>query len=228
MRLDSTTDPLMTHVLGLVQAAVNADFKAEDASFESDEAIKSTFPYPIEFSQGLGDLAMPALGCHRKTTREKRFSAVHTDKVSTFRFTYMTPACAKEQIDDRWPLLENVWQKMVDALNAGHHPDYLNDAPVLVDAGVIRIAPDSFTKQEFFADSGTYAFPSFWGECEVTWRDPNAQDTSDLHPMLSARGKLFTDGHQGTPDVVFDAYTPLGLEARDAEPYESEAELGGE
>lgn len=227
MRLDSTTDPVMTHVLGLVQAAVNADFKADDALFEADEVIKSTFPYPIELSQGLGDLSMPALGCHRKTTRDRRFSVVHTDKVSIFRFTYMTPACAKEQIEERWPLLEKVWQKMVNALNAGHHPAYLDAAPVLVDAGVIRIAPDSFTKQEFFADAGTYAFPSFWGECEVTWRDPDAQDTSTLHPMLSARGKLQVDGNEGTPDVDFIAYTPVGLEEVDSEPYEDESELGG-
>jgi hypothetical protein len=223
MRLDSTEDPLVAPILGLVQAAVNARFVVDDALFESDEAVKSTHNYPIDLLIGLGDLAMPALGCHRTRTRHKRHSAVWTDHVSTLRFTYITPACSREQLGRRWPLLDRVWQATVDAICAGHHEDYLDDAEVLADAGVIRVNVDTATKQELYADHGDFSYPAFWGEIEITWRDLTKHDTTDLSPFLSAHGQYFVEGNPSTPDVESATYTEAGIADRDGEPFELEA-----
>ncbi len=227
MRLDSTSDPLIDPVLALIKAAVNAEFVTMDPQFGSDEVVKTTHNYPIDLTLGLGDMSMPALGCHRIRSRAKRFSVVHTDYINTLKFTYITPACAREQIGGRWPLLERVWRTAVDVLFLGHHPAYLSDAPVLINAGVINVDLNTATKQELYAEQGDYAFPAFFGEIEVTWRASTAeQRTAALYPFLSARGKMRAGPGVGPPDLTFDAYTPLGLEERDAQPFEQESELG--
>lgn len=223
MRLDSVEDPLVAPILGLVQAAVNARMVELDAQFEADEAIKSTHPYPIDLMLGLGDLAMPALGCHRVRTRHKRHSVVWTDHVTTLRFTYITPSCSREQLGKRWPLLERVWQEAVSAMCTGHHASYLEDAEVLKDAGVIRVNVDTATKQELYADHGDFAYPAFWGEIEVTWRDLTKHDTDELSPFLSAHGQYFVEGNPSTPDVESATYTEAGIADRDGDPFELEA-----
>ena len=125
------------------------------------------------------------------------------DELATLKFVFISPACSREEIAGRWPLLDKVWRKIVDTMYRGHDESYQDDVDVMATAGVVRVDLNSARKQEFYAEKGNYAFPAFWGEIEVLWRDPALSDTSELDPFNRAAGKFLVDGNEDetAPDV---------------------------
>lgn len=194
----STPDPMIDPMLSFLQAVVNVGIPGVATP------IVQTANHPIDLELGLGELDMPILGCHRIRTQTRSFSMGHlNDELATIRFTFIGPMCSREELPQRWPLLDKVWRRIVDALYRGHDEDYEGDADVMATAGVVRVDLNSARKQEFYAEKGDYAFPSFWGEIDVLWRDPLLADVSDLAPFNRADGKFLVEGNtdQAAPDV---------------------------
>lgn len=203
--LDSLVDPLIAPLLALLKDAINADLAAEMLALDlvPEDAVQTTAPHPVPLEIA-GQLALPMLTCFRVRSRSRVATFSHTDQVNTLQFGYLTPATSREQLDERWPLLDRVWQSLLRTLNRGSHPAHLAGAPVLEEAGVVRIATEAALKLELFAEAGDYSYPMFRGEVDVTWRDTSPFDTSGLFPALSFEHEFHIDRpvDEGEPDVV--------------------------
>jgi hypothetical protein len=219
--LDGMVDPLIGPMLALLKDAINADLAAEMIALdlEPEDTVQTTAPHPVPLEIA-GQLAMPLLTCFRVQSRSRVATFLHTDHVNLLQFGYLTPATAREQIDERWPLLDRVWRALLRTLANGAHPAHQAGAPVLTNAGVVRISTDSAKKLELFAESGDYAYPMFRGEVEVVWRDASLVDTSALYPALSFTHEFNVNGgsEDGEPDVVSRALTKAGRIAEGLDP----------
>jgi hypothetical protein len=213
--LESLGDPLIDPILALLKDAVNAEILALTTAMPAEDAraaIQTTSRRP--FVLGVeGEGALPALHCYRVRSRTSQFTAVHLDYINTLQFTYATPACSQDLLDERWAILDRVWRIALKALKRGKHPAHNSGADVLEAAGVVKVDYATGRKQEAFIEHGGSTFPGFVAEIDVTWRNPADEDTSALYPALSFDSQFFvdTDGDtSGTPDVIARALTEAG------------------
>ena len=220
--LDTLSDPLVTPVLALLKDAVNADLRAQMllAGVEPEDAIVSTAPHPVELEIA-GESPLPMLTCYRVRSRSRQFSFSHVDHTSTLQLSYITSATAREQLDERWPLLHRVWTAILTTLARGHHLSHQEGASVLLDAGVIRLDPATAQKREVFVAGGDYTYPGFVAEIDVVHRDGAELDTSTLYPVLSFTHRFHIDegSEDGEADVTAISLTPAG----ELVPYEEPA-----
>jgi hypothetical protein len=233
--LNCLRDPLITPLLALLQDAVNADMRAlmafelRDTGADPVDAIKFTMPRPLELPKE-GDGPLPALGCYRLRTRSKQVTFGHKEHYSTLRFQYMTPATAFSTLEDRWPLLNHVWESIIATLARGYHDAHRDGYRLLDDLLVTWVNLDSATKQELYVEGSDNINPGFIGDIEIRTRIAPTDDVT-TYPILSFYTKLYEGaadpGPSRAPDVESLAFTPLGQEARDAEYADDEQELGG-
>jgi hypothetical protein len=226
--LQSLPDPLITPLLALLKDAINADVAAamvaagltvagdSDGAGE-DAAVITTLARPFELRVE-GNEALPALHCYRTQARTRQFTAVHLDHLYTLQFVYVTPAVEKDQLDERWPLLDIVWRSLVTTLKKGHHPAHLAGAHVLCDAGVVRADYATALKREMCVEGEHFNNPGFIAQVEVTWRDLSKEDTTGLPLALSFDARVYVDQPDLSapgigPDVTARAVTDAGIAA---------------
>lgn len=221
--VDVVRDTMLTPLLALLMAAVNSDVGAvmsHDGGVTSD-AIASTQLHPLDL--GISPDNKTILSAYRVSSRPKRVTMQRIDHIVTLQFDYMTPSAGHDQLDERWPLLDKVWTKMVDTLAAGRHADHLDGEDVLATAGITFVDLASARKVELYAAGGEFTFPAFRASIEVTWRNGARTDTSHLYPALSFTSSLHQateneDGEtvlDGEPIVTVISYTPAGIAKRD-------------
>jgi hypothetical protein len=214
--LESLGDPLVDPILSLLKDAVNAEIltltnaaSAED----SRAAVLTTSRRPFELSMD-GEGTLPALNCYRVRSKTSQVSIVHIDHIETLQFTYATPSCAEDLLDERWAVLDLVWRRALKALKDGKHPAHNGGADALESAGVVRTAYATAIKREAFVAHGGNTFPGFVAEIDVTWRPADEQDNATYYPALSIDGRIYVDtvngDTSGTPDVIARAVTPAG------------------
>lgn len=231
--VDVVRDPLLTPLLALLMAAINADVGSimlHDGGKEVP-AVVTTQLHPLSLMHEPD--GGPRLSAYRISSRPVRTTMQRIDHVATVQFDYITPACGHEQLDARWPLLEQVWQVMVDALDKGHHAAYQDDEPALTN--VLKVDLTTARKVELYADGQESTFPAFRAQMDITWRGEETAATRTYYPALSftialpradgedADGNPLLEDNADVTTVI--AYTPLGVEERDAEPFEDASEL---
>lgn len=206
--LEALSDPLITPLLALMKDAINADVRAQmvAAGKTPEDAVVTTAPHPVALEIA-GQAALPLLSCYRVRSRQRSTTMYWIDSVDTLQFAYVTPQCAREQIDERWPLLQRVWRRILITMQLGCDVAHLSGADVFGPAGVIAYEESSASKVDLFAETGDYAYPMFRGEMEVIWRDDEYQTsrTAALFPALSIESDLFVAKSDETlaaqPDV---------------------------
>ena len=220
--LDTVEDPLITPLLALLKDAINSDLGAEAPSSDGDgdavvaePAVATTQPYPAPIEMA-GETALPQLSCYRIRSRGRRRSIAYVDRTVTLQFTYVSAATAREQLDERWPLLERVWVALESALLAGRHPMHAGGDDVLGVLGIIDVPVEAMQKREFYAPGGNFAYPAFAAEVDVVVQTAPGADTSHLYPALSFQSDLYIGGvTSAPPDVSALSYTPIGAALRD-------------
>ena len=215
--LDTVQDPLITPLLALAKDAVNADVVLDvDPAATPEAAVATTAPHPVPI-EILGETALPVLACYRIRARTTERSLLLTDYTYTLQWVYVSPATAREQLDERWPLLNRVWLSLMKAVYAGQSPAHAAGVDVLGPIGVIDMPGERALKREFFYDGGDYAYPAFVWEMEVVMQDDSATDTTGLWPALSFLSQFWIDSGVTAepPDVSVISYTPLGKLVRD-------------
>jgi hypothetical protein len=215
--LESLPDRLIDPMLALLKDGVNADVAAIVGALvtppgDSRAAIlncaRRPFALPME-----GNGYTPALHCYRIRHKMRLFTVIHIDHVYTLQFQYVTPACGKDLLDDRWAVLDVVWRSIVEMLKAGKHPAHAGGADVLEAAGVISVDYASALKSEAFFGDTPSPFPGFLAQVDVVWRDLPKEDTSGLPDALSFDARIYVDTPDlsGDPDVVARAVTEAGV-----------------
>lgn len=207
--LDVIQDPLITPILALLRAGINADLAADMATqgVTPEPAIATVSPVPFVLGRE-GDGVLPALHCYRIRSRSKQTTLFYRDETATLQLVYVTPATGRDQIEQRWPILDRVWRSLVRTLRSG----YLGGVDVLGAAGVIHVAAETANKQELYIERQE-SFPGFVATIDVVWRPADESDVGTVYPALSIDGQLFTDTDgvtTGTPDVISRVVLPAG------------------
>lgn len=137
MALHDATDPQVAALRALLEGGLNAELEATT----TEPVVRATYGYPAIVPNGrVPQLALPALAVYRVGDRgEVRRTSRHTETLATFRFDYCTPATPIDLIDQRWPLLRVVWEKLVELIAAGRHASVSGGACVLRDAGFVKL-----------------------------------------------------------------------------------------
>jgi hypothetical protein len=231
--LDSLPDPLITPLLQFLQIAVNADLREQMATVtlqpgvEAEDVIQTIAPRPLDLLVD-GDGKLPMLGCVRTKVRSKQVTFGFKENYTTLRFYYFTPATNVDQLGERWPLLNRVWESMIRALEVGKHDDYHAGADLLEELQITWVNFESATKQELHAERGQFAFPAFIGDIEIRTRMAAAW-AGTLYPTLSFLTKMFQGpaetGRTREPQVQVLDFTETGKEERDSDPNDDEQEL---
>lgn len=231
--IDVTRDPLLTPMLALLMAAINADIgeiMVHDGG-SSVNAVEATQLHPLDMENTADGQCR--LSAYRIRSRPTRTTMQRIDHVATVQFDYISPSCSKEQLDARWPLLEHVWQKLVETIDNGYHEAYLDGEFAL--GNVIKLDLSTAQKIELFAPGSEYTFPAFRGQMDITWRGEETAEARTYYPALSfavslprtesndAEGRPIMEPEAESTRVV--SYTPIGVDELNSEPFEEEAEL---
>jgi hypothetical protein len=223
--IDRVPDQLLTPLMAFLSVAINATVGQVtlDAAGEAVNAVSETLIRPQNLA--LDPEGATRLSCYRLRSKPKRVSFGHIDHVATVQFDYVTPACGAEQLEERWPILDRVWGALIDAIDAGSHPDWEDGASVHAAAGITWLDLNTAEKQEFYVDGNGFTYPGFRGQLQVTWRNHQASDTEPTYPALSFTSKIYQgDPHGDAPDAVSIGYTALGQIERDTDTIEETGE----
>jgi hypothetical protein len=226
--LDTVADPLITPILALLKDAINAELAAEvpvDPDIVAEPAVATTAAYPVSIEMA-GETALPILSCYRVRSRASQRTVAFVDHTLSLQFTYVSAATSREELEARWPLLDRVWRTLEATLREGSHAAHAAGAAVLSGLGIIDVPLQSALKRELYQPGGDYAYPAFVAEMDLVVQASSLADPSTLWPALSFQSDIYLGDVADDPaDVRVISYTPIGLEERDAEPYEEEAEL---
>lgn len=227
--VDVVRDPLLTPLLALLAAGINADvgeIMVHDGG-QSVPAVLATQLHPLDLTTTPD--GGPFLSAYRIRERVKRTTMRHLDNIATIQFDYVTPSCGKGQLDSRWPILTQVWKSLIATLDAGKHSAYEEGRDIGAEAGIVYVDLSTASKVELYADQET-TFPAFRAQVDITWRNLSGADAYELYPALSfavaivpAEEEPGVPGDEHQVDAV--AYTPIGEEEREAEPFDDESEF---
>jgi hypothetical protein len=233
--VDVVRDPLLTPVLALLMTAINADvgyIMDHDGGYTTP-ACATTQLHPLDLKQCPDN--EPRLSAYRIRSRPVRTSMQRIDHVATVQFDYITPSCGDGQLTARWPLLETVWQVIVETLDRGYHEDYLDGEIALTN--VLKVDLSTASKVELYADGGDLVFPAFRAQIDITWRGRETRDPTTYYPALDFTiaihradlgeledGEDVAQAIEPNPAVVVISRTPTGQEALDT-PFADEADL---
>lgn len=193
MSFDRTTDPVLDALRALVQEKVNEGVPLEP----KHKAIAVTVGYPMSIGQ-LKKTNTPLMAIWRK----RSVNDVQGRKVrkrSTIFFDYFLPQTAEHDWGKRWPLLEKVANKTVEAVCGG-----VWSGGRLTECDVIEVADETWRVDFDFAPNGKFVFPYFRGQMDLVY-DPSPLDISDLADATSLHGDINLDGLAENPLVEFTA-----------------------
>lgn len=225
--LYSLLDPVVETTLAMLQEGVNGAL-ADHWDATADEPLRpicSTANHPVQ-PQQMSAGGLPLLTCYRFRQRQNEFSSVHAnDSRISLQISYTAPDTAIDDMGERWPLLNAVWDQIVKTMcNGSVH--YAGPTPF--DVGVYEFFINSADKVERYLApdsrlSPGLIYPSFLGRFDVSYRE--LPDLSALHPFLCLRAKYYTEGNASEPaDLDQLIYTEEGKLFRDAvEPFDEEA-----
>lgn len=197
MSYDDTVDPLVTAVLAVVKARVNAAMAAELGDVASFPAIDATHGYPVVLDL-LAQTKLPAFACFRENeapyTRGRR-----VDTRTRLKLIYVGPDTPVHRLDQRWPLLYRVWAETLAALQDGTDPD--TGENVFEEACVVEVEDTSWSVDYDFAvgDQG-FAYPAWVATVFVQWRPTrvsNAVFFKELITRLDLTGPSASDEYEG-------------------------------
>lgn len=224
LAIEQLEDPLVSPLLELCKSAANADIAQIMAALGlvPEDVIAKVVSRPL--TPETLDAELPVLSCYRIAQQGQRTTFAHLDHLVTLRLHYVAPSTSREQLEERWPLLEQTWQAIFGAISAGRHEAHSENGAVLEEAGVVWTS-ENYVKREGFLSNGAVAYPQFEADVQVLWRDLGEGDASALYPVLSLDARLTQDGEgeagaEPAFEVRFTAYTPEGEDERDGEPFE--------
>lgn len=190
MALEVTRDPLLEMIGSLVTAHVNGQMQAELGEAAIAKAYRHPTPMRI-----LSSIAMPSLSIYRGEMRRRRRTAMHTEHLVPVLFTYVSPPVALDLLQERWPLLQNVWEHLEGAMMCGRSPHYMGGADAFTPAGIVEVVETSATKRELYADDGSgTAYPAFEARIDVYTRELDDVEYEDLESILATYNLVGTVG----------------------------------
>lgn len=164
MSLDDASDPVLEAFATMVAAHVNG----ETAATLGEDAIRAVYRHPAPL-QIVSSLQLPALSIVRGPVRYRDRVTGGPRARQPFVLTYVTPATPFGQLQDRWPLLELVWSKILELAEIGESVHVPGGDLAL--AGFVEHDLGQATKQDQFADVGGTVYPAFTATLHL-WIDP--------------------------------------------------------
>ncbi|MEQ8721037.1 MAG: hypothetical protein RID81_07155 [Sandaracinaceae bacterium] len=197
--LDQQEDPQAEALAALLAGAVRAEL--------GEDLVQTVYTRPIPLSTIPG-MRLPALAVWRKRETRKAHSTNRRRRRVTFRVDYIADRTPLDRLEGRWPSLQSVWRRVLEALEAGQHAEVLDGAPILEAAGFEWLEPESPAVDYAFAPDGKQAYPGFQGEAILEHRHPI--DTSTLVDAVCLIADLFPPGLEEAerPLVQVRAETP--------------------
>lgn len=199
-------DPLITPILGLVQAWANDEVGGIDKAPKEESAVVSVAAHPADL-RTLGASSLPMLTCFRLRSRKVNQTFRRINHLDTLRFEYFYTAVSPKTVNGQWPYLDRVWTAIADALSEGgmKHPNYNDGAPITDLVEIVNVDLQNGTKYEAWADLGNSVYPMFRFDVDVAWRPTPEQLV--LSPLRSVQGDIYaeetpTDAETGDGDAV--------------------------
>lgn len=198
MSLDVVRDYAIEAIAALCKGTVNA--KLEPVLGEN--AINKTFGAPLPLPL-LPAPVFPALCIYRLNDRDKDRGDWIFEDVSTFRFDYYVGPTPIDRIDQRWPLLREVWEIMLAVLRVGRDPSVAEEAEILKTGGVTRYVLGSARNEYLFAPANSQAYPMLRGNIsfDTCYPSPDSfYDNLDKSLRLDTFEGLDVDWNIALPD----------------------------
>lgn len=218
MSLNAITDPQVAALIELARGAVNAELAPETG----EDAVVGTYNHPRPLAIQ-GDVKLPSLAIYRRSERRQRRTQQRLERRVVIVIDYLCRPVGIDEIGLRWPILQRVWNEIVEAFHAGKHEAVAGGAPILSVAAFTAIESDTMEVNYDFASQDQLAFPFFRGTL-VVWHREKADisrlpDLRELWARYHLRGE---DGIEQNPLVISLAQAPQ--DASDEEIEEDDVE----
>lgn len=203
MSLDSAKDPQVSAIVALLKGGVNADLMES----LGEQAIVGVYTFPMRIDI-VPHMQMPAIFVHRAGPdrwREHTMRKVH--RVSTVAIDYVAQPCNAQRLNDRWPLLEVVLNKIVELVRKGKHPQVSGGDDLFDAAGFVDFpAYSTMRAQQRFIPNANDTFPVLQFQMAIEHRE--GVDISDLPDAIDLEATYNLTGEGEDPYPIVKDITP--------------------
>lgn len=162
MALETARDEAIEALAALCKGAVNAALQPTLGTL----AIKYVFPAPLPLDL-IAQNSLPALCVYRSIERDRDAGDWIFEDVTTYRFDYYAPATPLVRIQDRWPLLHQVWTVMLAAIREGRDPNVSDNAYILRAGGIARYVLGTGQAEYTFVPGANNTYPYFRAQLQL-------------------------------------------------------------